>query len=106
MGVKPAGAEVSDLIKRLRAPVNWLRQEPGEWKSATSSYDRAPYEAADIIESQARRIGELTAMLDSARDYMAEGGLCGRMVGARELVNEIDAQIDALSAERATEEGT
>lgn len=46
---EPPAAPADDLVERLRKPVNWLRQEAGPWKDATSYYDRAPYEAADAI---------------------------------------------------------
>lgn len=44
------------------------------------------------------------ALADSARDFIAEGGLCSRMVGARELVNEIDAKLNEESGEFADDD--
>lgn len=42
---------MTDIVKRLRAPANWLRQDKGsEWKNAINHYDRTPFEAADEIE--------------------------------------------------------
>jgi hypothetical protein len=46
-----------DLVKRLRDTPNWKREEYGDYKSASTHYDRAPFEAADRIE-------ELKAKLD------------------------------------------
>ena len=51
---------MSDIVERLRNTPNWMREEFGSWKSAMRSYDRAPFEAADEIET-------LRAALKSAR---------------------------------------
>jgi hypothetical protein len=40
-----------DLVKRLRDTPNWMKESFGDWKSATTKYDRAPKEAADYIET-------------------------------------------------------
>jgi hypothetical protein len=74
-----------DLIKRLR---EW--RVMNEWVSQTESL---LVESADALDAQARRIGELT-------DALAE---------AHRVLHEIHGDPDyriALSAERATEEGT
>lgn len=52
-------ALVKRLIERLRDTPNWLRESFDEWKSCTTTYDRAPFEAADLIEQQAARIASL-----------------------------------------------
>jgi regulator of replication initiation timing len=52
-----------DLVTRLRNTPNWKREEYGNWKDATSVYDRAPFEAADEIE----RLREANKWLDGAR---------------------------------------
>lgn len=42
---------MSDIVARLRAPANWLRQDKGsDWKNVINHYDRTPFEAADEIE--------------------------------------------------------
>jgi len=38
------------ITARLRGTPNWMRQDYGDWKHACSHYDRAPFEAADVIE--------------------------------------------------------
>lgn len=41
-----------ELVKRLREPANWLKQAKGEhYKDVVSEYDKAPFEAADMIET-------------------------------------------------------
>ena len=56
MTTEEAG-EVADLIARLKATPNWLREEFGHYKAVRTIYDRAPFDAAapDIHE---RRKGE------------------------------------------------
>lgn len=39
-----------DIVVRLRDTPNWLKESYGHWKDCTSSYDRAPFQAADTIE--------------------------------------------------------
>ena len=63
-----------DLVERLRAPANWLRQERGDdWKGAVNHYDRAPLEAADRIErlrkACARQNAEICQVLGKALGY-------------------------------------
>ncbi len=45
-----SGEAANDLVQRLRNTPNWLRESYGHWKDCVSSYDRAPFEAADEIE--------------------------------------------------------
>lgn len=51
--------DAGDLVARLRNTPNWQREHFGPWKSATSAYDRAPFEAADKLEEQAAAIAAL-----------------------------------------------
>lgn len=44
-------AKARDLIKRLRDTPNWLKESWGDWKACTTSYDTAPKDAADLIET-------------------------------------------------------
>ena len=57
-----------DLVKRLRDTPNWKRETFWDYKSATSVYDPAPFEAAEarIEELEAER-DEALNQLDSAR---------------------------------------
>lgn len=49
-----------ELVERLKAPANWLKQPRGvDWKDAVSEYDRAPFEAAAYIERQAAELAQL-----------------------------------------------
>lgn len=58
------------LINRLREPSNWLRQERGKaWKDAVNTYDRAPFDAANALETlneELRITHEAVACLASA----------------------------------------
>ncbi len=57
---------MSDIVERLRNTPNWMREEFGSWKSATRSYDRAPFEAADEIV----RLRAEEELLNSAIDKL------------------------------------
>lgn len=59
---------MTDLIERLRNTPNWQRESFEHWKTATSIYDRAPFEAADEIE---RLRAELKALQDPTEDAAA-----------------------------------
>jgi hypothetical protein len=56
---------VAALVERLEATPNWKREAFGQhWKDGTLTYDRAPFEAADMLKAMwaelARwRVGEL-----------------------------------------------
>lgn len=52
LGQQPATEEAAKaLVKRLRDTPNWSRESwGGSWKNTTTHYDRAPFEAADMIE--------------------------------------------------------
>ena len=39
-----------DIVQRLRDTPNWRKESFGSWKDCVSTYDRAPFEAADEIE--------------------------------------------------------
>lgn len=55
----------SDLVERLRAPANWLRQDKGEqWKDAVNRYDRAPFEAAARIEQLEKALRDLLRLVE------------------------------------------
>lgn len=71
-----------DIVERLQAPANWLRQDRGvTWKEATNQYDRAPFDAADAILylrselADARRAGWIAGR-DAAADHVC--GYCVR----------------------------
>lgn len=53
------------LVDRLRDTPNWQRETFGKWKTATSVYDRAPFEAADEIEMLA---SQCVAFSNAARE--------------------------------------
>ena len=61
-----------DLVDTLRNTPNWLRQDYGNWKDATSYYDRAPFDAADLIEQQAAEIARLRAVVRAADAMRAD----------------------------------
>jgi len=42
--------EVARLIAQLRDTPNWMKESFGHWKDATLKYDRAPKDAADLLE--------------------------------------------------------
>jgi hypothetical protein len=62
----------TDLVQRLRNTPNWQRQSFAHWKSATLTYDRAPFEAADEIERQATELAALRAERDALRVELDE----------------------------------
>lgn len=39
------------LIARLRHTPNWMRESYGSWKDCVLTYDRSPFEAADLLEA-------------------------------------------------------
>lgn len=41
------------LIPRLRHTPNWMRESYGSWKDCVLTYDRSPFEAADLLEALA-----------------------------------------------------
>lgn len=49
---EPVASDRADLIRRLRNTPNWMRESYGSWKDCTMIYDRAPFEAADALESE------------------------------------------------------
>jgi hypothetical protein len=51
-----------DIVERLRDTPNWLRESYGNWKDCTSSYDRAPFQAADQIEYMRGVLAHFTTM--------------------------------------------
>ena len=42
-------SSLAEQIKSLRSTPNWLKQDNGDFKSAVSRYDRAPFTAADTL---------------------------------------------------------
>jgi len=51
-----------ELVERLKAPANWLRQDRGEhWKSVSNIYDRAPFEAAARLDELERENARMRA---------------------------------------------
>jgi hypothetical protein len=77
-----------DLVTRLRNTPNWKREEYGNWKDATSVYDRAPFEAADEIERLRAERDALRALLAEARYHVS-----GVRVGGEWLTNRIEAAL-------------
>jgi FtsZ-binding cell division protein ZapB len=54
----------SELVERLKAPANWMREERGEhWKNARGNYDRAPFEAAARLDELERENAALREAL-------------------------------------------
>jgi hypothetical protein len=56
----------ADIVARLRDTPNWQRESFGSWKSATSTYDRAPFEAADEIERLRAALAKASASAQRA----------------------------------------
>jgi hypothetical protein len=84
-----AAPSADDLCARLRNTPNWLRQEFGPWKDATSHYDRAPFEAADAIEA-------LTKERDTFyREYR---------MGVQDELSAAEARVAELEADAARNE--
>ena len=52
----PPSGEREALIKRLRNGSNWLIQGYGNFKDCVSRYDRAPFEAADMLAADAKQV--------------------------------------------------
>lgn len=69
-------SDTTDLISRLRNTPNWLREAFGDWKTATSVYDRAPFEAADALTAQAATIAEQARELAALRAALQEADTC------------------------------
>jgi malate synthase len=66
----------SELVERLKAPANWLRQDRGEhWKSVSNIYDRAPFEAAARLDELERENAALREALQSSEAWLTGWGL-------------------------------
>lgn len=71
-----------DIVERLQAPANWLRQDRGvTWKEATNKYDRAPFDAA----------AEILRLRSELADAKRAGWIAGRDAAA-DLVLKISQQ--------------
>jgi hypothetical protein len=67
--------DYTELVARLRYTPNWSKETYGSWKDCVSTYDRAPFEAADAIESLQKENGsmaQLLGMLDAAIAQQAQ----------------------------------
>lgn len=42
------------MVAKLRHAPNWMRESYGSWKDCVLTYDRAPFEAADLLEALAK----------------------------------------------------
>jgi len=69
MQAEPMAEETRTLINRLRNTPNWLRESFGSYKEMTSHYDRAPFEAADMLERNAALQAQVEALREAVRDY-------------------------------------
>ena len=78
---------MTDIVERLRATPNWQRESFDHWKTATSVYDRAPFEAADEIE----RLRKDAARYRRLRENWIE---CNELSFAGRLA-ALDARVDA-----------
>lgn len=88
------------LITRLRNTPNWLREAFGDWKTATSVYDRAPFEAADALTAQAAELEAMRERLDFHVAFTREAQDLG--MAAQRQVAEQAAQIEALKRWKST----
>lgn len=77
---------VPDIVLRLRDTPNWRKESFGHWKDCTSSYDRAPFEAADEIERLRGLISELAdtelGQMGCAGSHAPVEDVLGRMFNA------------------------
>lgn len=64
-----------ELVVRLRNTPNWSREDFTDWKTGTSKYDRAPFEAADRIEELQARLGNGDQYGNSVGNEIARAAL-------------------------------
>lgn len=99
------------LQERLRNTPNWSRESFEHWKTATLTYDRAPFEAADRIDALERENAALRKDAERyrwLRDNMVQDGAnYDGFMSTRDLFprgNEypgnLDAAIDAAMAQK------
>lgn len=55
----------ADIVDRLRDTPNWSKESWGDWKAKSSSYDRAPFEAANEIEGLRKLLCDIQAVVYS-----------------------------------------
>lgn len=67
------------LVERLRNTPNWQRESFEHWKTATSVYDRAPFEAADEIERLRAEVAMLRATMEEATYQLSKARIWGGM---------------------------
>lgn len=78
-----------DIVERLQAPANWLRQDRGvTWKEATNQYDRAPFDAADAI----------LYLRSKLADARRAGWIAGRDAAAKTCLHLANEHHNMLSA--------
>jgi hypothetical protein len=63
-----------ELINRLRRTNNWKReiQDSWDWKDVTLVYDRAPFEAAHVIDGLDARVEQLEKELAQAENILTK----------------------------------
>ena len=87
----------TELIERLRNTPNWQRESYGNWKDGTVHYDRAPFEAADAIESLQTEVERLNHKDKLITKWTENGELIERLYSAG---LQQEHELDALKAER------
>jgi hypothetical protein len=98
-----------ELVDRLRNTPNWQRESYGDWKQGTVHYDRAPFEAADAIESLQAENERLKRQLDAGKDVWRQDqkfilqAIAERDALAAKLVPMTDEQIYNVFAETVEE---
>lgn len=95
----PTPEEVAALVKRLRDTPNWKREGFRHWKDNISAYDRAPFEAADMLEALSRRDCPLGEDCDLTVAWMA-GASRARDEGWNAAIEAAAKAAEAYSVER------
>lgn len=82
----------ADIVERLRDTPNWSRESFGDWKAKTSSYDRAPFEAANEIDGLRKLVCDIQAVVYERHPESTTALLVVELVRGFELSQRSDSR--------------
>lgn len=81
-----------DIVDRLRDTPNRSKESWGDWKAKMSSYDRAPFEAANEIEGLRKLLCEIQAVVYSRHPESTTALLVSELVCKFEFSQRSDSR--------------